>query len=249
MSNQTSNLVSELAQEQAKRRTGRLRLQKRDGAEINLFFEYGTLVHAQHGWTFGLPALQEALAWHNYSLDFVEGVPAPLKSITEADRNKLQSGSTIEEKKFEVPTKLDGYFYAEKHTSTDLSEFEARVLTHANGTTFEDLLANTELNVATLNSIIKQLMQKRLLFTEKSPCTPERLKALRLRKKEPKTKGLLGLFGKKNIELTDLEFQVYDVLNGAVTLWDVHLNLGLAREQVWEAYTALKKRDLVENLS
>jgi hypothetical protein len=249
MNNSNFNLISEVAQEVTKRRTGRLRVQKRDGAELNLFYDTGKLIHAQFGWTFGLAAVQEALNWQNYTVVFTEGVAAPIKSIGDEDRAKLEQGSVVEETKYSVPVKLDGFFYAEKYTTAELSDAEARVLTHANGTSFEDLMTVTEFNVSTLEGLIKQLMTKKLLTVEKSPATPERLKGLRLRKKEPKSKGLLGVFAKKSVELTNLEFQVYDVLNGAVTLWDVHLNLGLAREQVWEAYVSLKKRDLVENLN
>ena len=249
MDNSNSSVMSEMTQEVAKRRSGRLRIQKRDGAELNLFFEAGKLVHAQVGWTFGLAAVQEVLTWQNYTVVFTAGIAAPIRSIGDEDRAKLEQGSVVEETKYSVPVKLDGYFYAEKHTTAELSDFEARVLANANGTSFEDLLSLTEFNLSTLENLIKQLMAKKLLTVEKSPATPERLKGLRLRKKEPKAKGLLGMFGKKPVELTDLEFQVYDVLNGAVTLWDIHLNLGLAREQVWEAYVSLKKRDLVENLN
>ncbi|MEY4532127.1 MAG: hypothetical protein RLZZ156_2850 [Deinococcota bacterium] len=249
MNNPNSSLMSEMTQEAAKRRTGRLHIQKRDGAELNLFYDAGLLVHAQFGWTFGLAAVQEALYWQNYTISFTEGVAAPIKSMGAEDRAKLEQGLVVEQTKYSVPVKLDGYFYAEKSTTTELSDFEARVLANANGTSFDDLMALTEFNLTTLEGLIKQLMTKKLLTVEKSPATPERLKSLRLRKKEPKAKGLLGMFGKKPVELTDLEFQVYDVLNGAVTLWDVHLNLGLAREQVWEAYVSLKKRDLVENLN
>jgi hypothetical protein len=248
MNNSNFNLMSELTQEGSKRRTGRLRVQKRDGAELNLFFDAGKLVHAQFGWTFGLAAVQEALNWQNCIVVFSEGVAAPIKSMGDEDRAKLEQGSVIEDTKYSVPVKLDGFFYAEKHTTADLSDFEARVLAHANGTSFEDLMVLTEFNLATLEGLIKQLMTKKLLTAEKSPATPERLKALRLRKKEPKSKGLMGMFAKKNVELTNLEFQVFDVLNGAVSLWEVHLNLGLTRDQVWEAYVSLKKRDLVESL-
>ncbi len=247
--NSTSSLLSQIQQLQSQRKTGRLRLSKRDGTDINLFFEGGTLVHAQHGWTFGVPAFQEASKWHDYETNFTSGIPTPLRSINPGDISDIASVASDNSSKYEVPKQLTGYFYAEKHTTTDLSTLEVDVLAHANGNSFEDLLIQTQQNPTTLAATIKQLTQKRLLSIEQSPCTPEQLKALRLRKKEVKAKGLLGMFSKKNIELTDLEFKVYDVLNGAVSLWDIHLNLGLAREQVWEAYTALKKRDLVENLA
>jgi hypothetical protein len=250
MNNPVLPMMSELARIQSNRQSGRLRLQKRDGAELNLFFENGFLVHAQYRWTFGIAAFQEALTWHNYTTVFADGIASPIQSISEEDRLTLEQGSGVTEtKQNSMPVTFEGYFYAQKHTASELNEFEVRVLTHSNGINFTDLQSLTEMSGSTLENLIRQLIQKKVLTVEKSPCTPERLKALRLRKKEVKSKGLMGLFGKKSIELTELEFQVYDMLNGAVTLWDVHLNLGLAREQVWEAYVALKKRDLVENLS
>ncbi len=249
MNNPVSQIMSELTRIQSNRQSGRLRLQKRDGAELNLFFEHGFLVHAQHGWTFGVAAFQEALTWHNYTTVFADGIASPIRSISDHERLSLEQGSDLSQTKQSIPVTFDGYFYAQKHITSELNEFEVRVLTHSNGTAFSDLMNLTEMSSSTLENLIRQLIQKKVLVVEKTPCTPERLKALRLRKKEIKSKGLLGLFGKKSIELTDLEFQVYDMLNGAVTLWDIHLNLGLAREQVWEAYVALKKRDLVENLS
>ncbi len=240
--------MAELASIAAKRLTGRLRLQKRDGTELNLFLEAGKLVHAQFGWTFGMAAIQEALAWRNYTTAFTAGIAAPIKSLSDEDRSKLEQGQIIEETKYNLST-TEGYYYAESHTRLELSEYETRVLANANGNSFAELLTLTELNTATLEQLMKQLLQKKMLRIEKTPATPERLKAMRLRKKEPKSKGILGVFGKKTIELTDLEFQVYDVLNGAVSLWEVHLNSGLSRDEIWEAYVALKKRDLVENLS
>lgn len=50
-------------------------------------------------------------------------------------------------------------------------------------------------------------------------------------------------------EVTELELQVYEVANGALTLWDIHLHLKISREQVWEAYSALLRLDLLEPAS
>jgi hypothetical protein len=250
MENSNLPFMAELTTLASKRLTGRLSLQKRDGTELNLFVETGKLVHAQFGWTFGMAAMQEAITWRNYSTSFTLGIAAPVRSLSDEDRSKIEQGlgQMVEETKYAMNV-TNGYYYAESQTSAEINEYETRVLTNANGNSFSEMLALTELNTASLEQLLKQLLQKKLLRVEKTPATPERLKALRLRKKEPKSKGILGVFGKKTIELTDLEFRVYDLLNGAMTLWDIHLNSGLSRDEIWEAYISLEKRDLVEKLT
>jgi hypothetical protein len=91
---------------------------------------------------------------------------------------------------------------------------------------------------------MKNLLDQSLIRTEFSPSTPKALRAIKPQHLE--SKGFFAPKPKLKLErLSNLELSVYDQIDGGRTLWDIRVNLGISRQEVWTAFHRLLEGGLV----
>jgi hypothetical protein len=137
------------------------------------------------------------------------------------------------------------YFYSSPIPSgLQLDTLTLEIVNKADGVSFEELVQDTRSNNDAVALAIKNLLDYNLMRTESSPSTPKTLRFVQPFLKEEK--GFLRAKPKLKLEeLNDLELRVFDQINGGRTLWDIRINLGITRQEVWAAYHRLLDGGLI----
>jgi hypothetical protein len=234
--------------------SGRLRIRPAD--EARLFFLSGRIVHAEYRSLKGVSVLYEIFSWRNDAFRFDAGelpkeqtitMPVAQLLLTVSEFADLKTATSISNTDNSGPTRY--YGLPVPPGTLDISALETRLIGLANGSTLDELTEATGANTVEIARALKHLIDRQLVRLEDQPWTPQALKAITPRyvrdneRAPQKGGGLLGaLFGgkKKPLALTEMEWKVYDAIDGRRTLWDIRVNFNLSREDVWKAYQKLE---------
>jgi hypothetical protein len=240
--------------------SGRLRIRPAD--EARLYFLSGRVVHAEYRTIKGISVMYEVFGWRNDLFRFDAGelpkeqsitMPVAQLLLTVSEFSDLKSATSVTSSTSSGgesggPTRY--YGLPVPPGTLDISPLETRLIGLANGSTMDELATVTGAGTVEIARALKHLLDRHLLRLEDQPWTPQALKAITPRyvrdnERAPQkgAAGLLGgLFGgkKKPLALTEMEWKVYDAIDGRRTLWDIRVNFNLSREDVWKAYQKLE---------
>jgi hypothetical protein len=218
--------------------SGLLRLRPKDEARI--FIADGTVVHASHRTLRGLEALNELATWTNDAFVFEQGLTSPEINVALPLTQILSKmGEVIEAKTRNSQSAGVMYFYSLPiPQGIHLSPLALEIIKCADGTSFEELAQQTNTSTDAMARELKSLLDQNLIRTEFSPSTPKALRGIKPQHFE--NKGFFAPKPKLKLEqLSTLELSVYDQIDGGRTLWDIRVNLGISRQEVWNAFQRL----------
>jgi hypothetical protein len=225
--------------------SGTLRIRPHDEAKIHIG-NYNVLF-ATYQDLRGLQALTEIATWRKDEFRFETGVASssvnidlPLTTVL------LKMSEAVDVRKLTDATgSSEMYFYSSPIPSgLQLDTLTLEIVNKADGVSFEELVQDTRSNNDAVALAIKNLLDYNLMRTESSPSTPKTLRFVQPFLKEEK--GFLRAKPKLKLEeLNDLELRVFDQINGGRTLWDIRINLGITRQEVWAAYHRLLDGGLI----
>jgi hypothetical protein len=218
--------------------SGLLRLRPKDEARI--YVEGGTISHAAYRNLRGLEALNEIATWTNDAFGFEQGLTSPDSNIVLPLTQILSKmGEVIEAKTTGNQSGGVMYFYSlpipQGFQPTALG---LEIIKRADGTSFEELVQLNNTSTDAVARELKSLLDQNLVRTEFSPSTPKALRGIKPQHLE--SKSFFALKPKLKLEqLSPLELSVYDQIDGGRTLWDIRINLGISRQEVWNAFQRL----------
>jgi hypothetical protein len=218
---------------------GVLRLRPKDEARV--YIADGTVTHAAFGQLRGMQALSEIATWKNDIFRFETGLTSQEINIALPLSQILGKMTDVIETKTLSSSQSAGvmYFYSSPvPQQIKLNPLALELVTHADGNSFEELVALTKSSNDLVAVQLKNLLDLNLVRTEFSPSTPKVLRSIKPQHTE--SKGFFAAKPKLKLEqLTRLELSVYDQIDGGRTLWDIRVNLGISRQDVWAAYQRL----------
>jgi hypothetical protein len=217
--------------------SGLLRLRPKDEARI--YVEGGTISHVAYRSLRGLEALNEIATWTNDAFRFEQGLTNPEINIALPLTQILSRMGEVIEAKTNSQSSGVMYFYSLPiPQGLQPSPLGLEIIKRADGTSFEELVQLTNTSTDAVAREIKNLLDQNLIRTEFSPSTPKALRGIKPQHLE--SKGFFAPKPKLKLEqLNNLELSVYDQIDGGRTLWDIRVNLGISRQEVWNAFQRL----------
>jgi Domain of unknown function (DUF4388) len=226
--------------------SGLLRVRPKDEARV--YIENSTISHATYRSLQGMEALNEIATWRTDDFGFEQGLTSPEINIALPLPQILSKmGEVIEASTNGTPSSGILYFYSLPiPQGVQPSSLGLEIIKRADGTSFEELVQLTNTNTDAVAREVKNLLDQNLIHTEFSPSTPKALRSIKPQHQE--NKGFFARKPKLKLEqLSNLELSVYDQIDGGRTLWDIRVNLGISRQEVWNAFQRLLEGGLASS--